>query len=377
MVTDVPRVAQSLSCAPSAPVHRPLPPSGGIADRRYIVAVAVMIILGLALVGYTGSSAQQFAFAKAFVFGGAVAGLGLAWSYGGLYILGQGVFFGSGAYTYAILANETTLNAGIVLLLSAAMPGAIALLICVPILWRLRGLYFAIALLTLSFVAEQLALTFGFTGQWNGIRNIRSIELGASSWTVTTAEPRGALIVATVFLLGIFAVALLIVCTRFGSVLVLLRDDEGLATQMGYRPMTYFAMVLTLNGLIAGASGALYASIERSVFPELLGFSTSGRAVLWFILGGVGSIAGPVLGAITFNALQSTVSGFLSGRWPLVQGLLLLVVARWARGGIYGLLQNLGRLVTRVFQSFKARRDRQLGRDAADGADRFEEAADG
>ena len=100
--------------------------------------------------------------------------------------------------------------------------------------------------------------------------------------------------------------------------------------------MIFWSIAMMLNAAIAGFSGALYASIDSAVFPKFAGFETSGRMVVWLVLGGVGTIGGPVLGTVFFNLAQSLLGPKLLSRWILFQGASLVFIAKFFKTGILG-----------------------------------------
>jgi branched-chain amino acid transport system permease protein len=122
----------------------------------------------------------------------------------------------------------------------------------------------------------------------------------------------------------------------FGLALKGLRDNEARIQMLGYNPAFIKIYAFALSGIFAGLAGILYAYYNRFVSPSTAGFLTSGKAVLMVILGGIGTLAGPVIGAVIITFVENVVS-LSTARWPTVLGLLYIVSVLFARDGIAGL----------------------------------------
>jgi branched-chain amino acid transport system permease protein len=260
----------------------------------------------------------------------AASSLNLVLGYGGMISFGHAAFFGAGAYTVAILAQEGVVSA------LAAWPLAVAIsvlcaLVVGAISLRTRGLYFI--MITLAF-AQMMYYFFVSLRAYGGEDGI---NLAARS-----RLPRFDLADATVFYLVVLA--LLVAChyllrrlvaSRFGAVLRGIRENETRMTALGYPTYRYRLACFVIAGGVAGLAGALIVNQHGFVSPNLLHWTQSGTLLVMVILGGVGLLYGGVAGAVAMLLLEEILSGWTE-YWKLGLGLVLLFVVLRAPRGIGG-----------------------------------------
>jgi urea transport system permease protein len=291
-------------------------------------------------------------------------GLDIAWGYGGMLALGQGVFFGLGAYAMGMhLALEQVPDGALPQFMSlysdyTELPllwrpfgsfwFAVGAAIAVPMLLagllgylvfhrRIRGPYFAIltqaaALVFWLLLVGQLKLTAGT----NGLTDFVTI-FGRSKYAPGTNE----------FLYGIAAVALLLVLvvawqlvhSRFGRLLLAGRDSEDRVRFLGYNPAFNKAVAFSVSAGMAGVAGALAAPIIGIVAPNQFTVLPSILMITWVAIGGRGTLVGAVIGALLVSWGKTTVSESNPDQWLYIQGLLFVVVVAFVPGGIIGLLR--------------------------------------
>ncbi len=200
---------------------------------------------------------------------------------------------------------------------------------------RVTGVYLSIITQALTF-ALMLGFfrnNFGFGGN-NGLTDFKDI-LG---FNVQAAETRAALFAISVVALGLaFYVCRAIVASKFGKVLIAIRDAENRVRFLGYRVEAYKLLVFTLSACMAGIAGALYVPQVGIINPSEFAPANSIEAVIWVAVGGRGTLTGAVLGAIVVNYAKTTfTTGALAPYWLFVLGGLFIAVTLLLPRGIVG-----------------------------------------
>lgn len=250
----------------------------------------------------------------------------------GLLSLGQAAYFGLGGYVagYLVQSMGFTPEIGIVAggIVGAALGMGFGWLAI-----RRQDIYFAMVTLALAqivyFGAVQL---IGFTGGENGIQGI---PRGALFGVISLKNDRVIYwLVAVLFLAGVFFVHR-IVHSPFGQVVKAVRDNEPRTISLGYKPANYKWLVFILAAFLAGIAGAAKAMVMGIVTLSDVGASNSGLVVLMVLLGGIGTIFGPIVGAMIVVAMQYYLAPF--GAWVIViQGIIFVVCVLVFRRGIVG-----------------------------------------
>ncbi len=249
--------------------------------------------------------------------------------YGGLVSVGQQAFVGLGAYFVLIMASRAT-NPFVAILPAALLCGVVGL----PIWWmvsRLRSGYFSITMWVIASVCELIISQVSSLGGGTGT----AIPGLPSDPTLLVADTYWATLAVTVVVL---AVIYYLLRSPAGLVLTAIRDDETGARSIGARVDRTRRLVFLVAAAGCGAAGAIYAISQQFVEP-VSAFSVQWSAEMIFItiIGGIGSIEGPILGTIVFFLLQQTLSH--DGTWYfIVLGLVAMAVAIWAPRGLWGLI---------------------------------------
>jgi len=294
------------------------------APALFLIAAIVFPFAADALGGgyYVGVATRVMIFALA------ASSLNLVVGYGGMISFGHAAFFGAGAYSVAILAQEGVVSALAAWPLAVAVSAACALVIGAVSL-RTRGLYFI--MITLAF-AQMLYYFFVSLKAYGGEDGI---NLAARS-RLPGLDLRDD---ATFYLV---VLALLAVClyllkrlaaSRFGAVLRGIRENEGRMTALGYPTYRFRLVCFVIAGGVAGLAGALIVNQHGFVSPNLLHWTQSGTLLIMLILGGVGRLYGGVAGAAAMLLLEEFLSNW-TGYWQFSLGLVLLFVVLRAPGGI-------------------------------------------
>ncbi|MBR8745207.1 urea ABC transporter permease subunit UrtC [Nocardiopsis sp. MG754419] len=293
-------------------------------------------------------------------------GIALAWGRGGMLTLGHGVYFGLGAYAMAMhltLARAAQdpldpdglpsfmvwsglselpwfwvpfASPAVAVVAAVLVPGAVAALLGWSVFrQRVRGAYFAI--LNQALAAAFVLLLVGqqhLTGGSNGLTDF-PVFAGHSLYTPTAQTT---LYVLTVLVLaGLYLLLRHITRSRFGTLLIAIRDGEDRVRHLGYDPTWAKTLAYALSAMAAGIGGALFVPIMGIISPSLIGVIPSIMMVLAVAIGGRYSLAGAALGAVLMNAAQTTFSEHFAGTWTYLQGALFVVVIALAPAGLAGL----------------------------------------
>lgn len=272
------------------------------------------------------------------------AGLASAWNiiggFGGQFSLGHGVFFAIGAYALILLQVRSGWSPWLALVVGTVLAAAAGALLAWP-LFRLRGPFFAIGTLALNEVALALANYFDFTGGAQGVRipfaDQAFLERGAWTW------------IMFVYMAAVVAIAQLVLRSRLGHQLVAVREEEDAADASGANPLAVKTWGLVLSAGLTGLGGGLFAMYIAFIDPPtVLSIADIGaRIPLLALIGGLGTIAGPVIGALLLQPGELFLRGELSGAPPgislVVLGVVFVLAARFFRRGVWGSLTTFVR----------------------------------
>lgn len=290
-------------------------------------------------------------------------GISLSWGSAGILSLGQGVFFGLGAYALALhlklVASAGSLPDFMMWNGITALPWwwrpfqspvfAVAMVLIVPTLvagllaWlvfrrRITGVYFALITqaLTLAF-STLLVSQQGTTGGFNGLTSFNTFF---GFWLAGQRVQVGIYLVTVGLLALSWAGATWLTKTHFGKILVAVRDGENRTRFLGYDTAPYKVAVFALAGGLAGVAGALYTVQVGVVSPAMVGVVPSIEMVVWVALGGRESVTGAVLGAVLGNLVKDRVSSAVPGAWLYLMGALFVLVGTVLPKGLAGLVQG-------------------------------------
>lgn len=262
----------------------------------------------------------------------------LVWGYAGILSFGQALFFGMAGYSCALLATKLEITSILVLLPAAVVVGfLVALIMTFLILFGKRiptPVFIALGTLTGSYVVERLARGWSYVGGQNGIPSLPRLTIGSYE----IVEGRVFYYAALAILLLVYVGLRWLSRSQFGLVLAGIRLREPRMAFFGYRVQSYKAVAFALGGMIAGLSGCLYAFHEGYVGPGQLGPVLSTQAVLYVLFGGVGTLVGALLGVGIVDLFSYVLSQQWETGWPIVLGLLLLVVVMFRPKGLIGFL---------------------------------------
>jgi len=275
------------------------------------------------------------------------AGLAVAWNilagFGGQFSLGHGVFFAFGAYTTAKLFLQWEVSPWL-----GILPGALACALLGPLIFlptfRLKGSFFAIATLAFNEVAFVFANYLeSVTGGPRGVQ----VPFRAGLENMIFSDPRGYTALMFAFMALALAVSVVLMRTRLGYYLLAVREDEDAARAAGIAVVRVKLYATALSAALTAVGSGLFAMYVRTIDPPTL-FSLPDIGVkfaLLSLIGGIGTIIGPVLGAFLIVPLESYLRALLGGSIPglhlILLGLIMLLAALFMRRGVTGAIDRL------------------------------------
>jgi branched-chain amino acid transport system permease protein len=269
--------------------------------------------------------------------------LDLALGYAGIVTLGHAAFFGAGAYTVGMLAKHGIWNEPITsLILAAAMAGAIGLASGLVLL-RTTGLtLLVLTLCTMALLEEAANLGASYTGGFDGLDNVPIPPLfGLFEFSPLYPKTQYLYCLAVLFLC--FVLVRTLAYSPFGHSLTGIRENTLRMHAVGAPVRWRLVTCYTISAAIAGIAGGLWAQSNAYVNLSTLGLDRAATVLIILVLGGYGRIYGAFIGAVAYMALSHFLAKAYPTAWQLGLGLLLVVIALFARNGIIGLWDQLTR----------------------------------
>ena len=260
--------------------------------------------------------------------------------YTGLLSFGQAIFFGSGAYLTGLLLIHFGLHPMLTLALSGIFGALLAALIGFLSIQQV-GIYFVMLTLAFNQLAFFMAYQWkGITGGDDGLLNVPrpDVSLFPGFELPVQGNFQFFLFVWVIFLLS-FIVIRRIIHSPFGRVLMAIRENPDRTRALGYNVIHYKVMAFTLSGFFTGVAGGLYALFIKMVPVNAIELVTSTDFIIMSLVGGTGSLFGPIIGAIVVK-IASEILSVLWARWLFILGVIFVVFVLFMRGGIWGILSD-------------------------------------
>jgi branched-chain amino acid transport system permease protein len=255
--------------------------------------------------------------------------LNLVTGYSGLLSLGQQAFYGVGAYASALVAVKFNTPFPLALLAGACMAALVSCMIG-GITLRLRSAYFVISTLAFSEVLRLVCLNwYTLTNGPLGITGIPSPSIGPF---VFDTGAKFYFLVLVILIICVFVMSRL-VNSHIGRVLVGVKDAEYMAKSVGINPFRYLMISVVIGGAMAGAAGSLYAHFQNFLSPDVFYFAITINLIVMVVAGGIGTLGGPILGAVIFTILPEVLRASDQFRL-IIFALLLVLIVRFIPGGI-------------------------------------------
>lgn len=300
-------------------------------QRPLTYAVLIIILMGMPFL------TSPFIGAEIVVMAIFAMGYNIILGYGGELSFGHAAFFGLGAYATVLLLRHVLLN------LYIAIVAAVILVTLVSVVFgylslRRRGIYFAMITLALAQMVYVIVFQWtGLTGGSNGI-SIPNISANIGPFVPMQNDIHFYVLVSVLFLL-LFATIARVVNSPFGRVLKAIRESEERALHLGYDINSYLWLAFTMSGAVSAFAGALYAALLVFISPNILFWTISGEVVLMTIIGGVGTLTGPLVGATVFIFFRDTFTQ-ITESWQLLFGAVIIAVVLLAPEGVVGLARE-------------------------------------
>jgi branched-chain amino acid transport system permease protein len=291
----------------------------------------IAIIAALLAVPLIGEPFYTRLLSRIMIYAIVAMSLDLLLGYGGMVSLGHAAFFGVGVYTVGILAHHGVTEA--LLSWPAAVCAAVLISLAIGIVsLRTAGAYFI--MITLAFA--QMLYYFSFTlktyGGSDGMR-MASRNSFAGILPMNRQEVFYYLVLALTLL--VFTLCRRIVRSQFGLVIGGIREDEQRMRSLGYAVFRHKLVCFALSAALAGFAGALMANQTLYVTPSFLHWTQSGHILVMVILGGMGTLIGPMLGALALLLAEEVLSGFTT-HWMIFLGPFLIAMVLFGKSGLYG-----------------------------------------
>ncbi len=291
-----------------------------------IVAGAALAAVALAL-PYIAPAFYVSVATQILIFGLFAMSIDLLGGYVGLMPLGHAGLLGVGAYSTGYLIGRAGWS------WPPSVAAALALTLAVSAVFgllavRTRGIFFVMITLAEGMLVWGLAYRWSsVTGADNGIRGIERPDFATPYWQYYYLA------------LTVFAVSALLLWlvarSSFGLTLKGIRESEGRMRTLGYDVLRHKVIAFVVSGFFAGVAGVLYAWYNQFVSPSAISVTASTEGVLMVVLGGVGTLVGPLVGAGVIVLIKDLLSTYVA-RWPTVMGLIFILVVLFARDGIVG-----------------------------------------
>ena len=309
----------------------------GLPPRNFIIAALLVILIVLPV--YAGIAGKPFLitlFTRIIILAMAAVSLNLIMGYGGMVSFGHAIYIGIGGYVVGILAQEGFLSGFLqwpaALLVSGLFAAAIGAL-CL----RTRGVYFIMITLAFAQMLYYVAVGLDRYGGDDGLTMYRRSEFVRP---LNMSDKTQFYYVSLILLFGVMALIWKLINSRFGMVIQGSRSNDLRMQAIGFPTYRYRLVCFVIAGMICGLAGALLPNHTEFVSPAMMHWTRSGDLIVMVVLGGMGSVVGPLIGAVALLVLEEALSG-ITEYWQIILGPMLLLVVLFARGGIDGLLAKV------------------------------------
>ena len=275
--------------------------------------------------------------------------LGFVWGYGGILCFGQSAFFGLGAYTYAVTAvnmGESTVAA----VLAVVVPAAFAALLGYFMFYgRLSDVYLGVITLSVTLIFFNLmnstagdAYRIG-KARLNGFNGMPSLPtLNVPGDPGRLLDPTETFYVGMAFLVIVYVGLHGLLASHFGRVVVAIRENETRCELLGYDVRLHKLLVFAIGGGIAGLAGCLFANWGAFVSPNVFSLTMTSQIIIWVIVGGLGTLVGPIIGCLIMQYLATTLGTQQLANTNLIFGIIFLGFVLLVPRGIVPSLRRLG-----------------------------------
>lgn len=272
--------------------------------------------------------------------------------YTGILTFGHAAFFGSGAYalglflkfaapnvltSYRISIGNADITEALLLIVGVLLVILVSMLLGLlfsVVSARIKGVYFAMVSLAMAealFILSKATDLAKWTGADEGLHGVP-----VPAWLNPTQHRLLFYFVALAFCVVMYLIARRVVDSPTGRVFVALRENESRVRMIGYNPVTYRTLSFVISAVIAGLAGGLYTLWNMGATPSMVSVATTINALIMTILGGIGTLVGPIIGAGLMQIASQFFYQWFGARWPLVFGLIFIALVMFLPYGIIG-----------------------------------------
>jgi len=301
--------------------------------NAFVVALVVMLALVPVYAALIGNYFLMSLFTRIVILAMAAVSLNLIMGFGGMVSFGHAAYLGIGGYAIGILAKEGINSGFLQWPLALAMSALFALAVGALSL-RTRGVYFIMITLAFAQMVYYVAIGLDRYGGDDGMTIYKRSQFGD---LINLSNKTAFYYLCLVLLLVAVYIVWRIVNSRFGMVIQSARSNDRRMRAIGFPTYRYKLVCFVIAGTMCGLAGALLANHTDFISPAVMHWTRSGDLIVMAVLGGMGTVFGPVIGAVALLVLEEVLSG-VTEYWQIIMGPIFLLVVLFARGGIDGVL---------------------------------------
>jgi len=325
------------------------------ARNAFIVVLVLALFLVPVYAAWIGNKFVLSLFTRIVILAIAATSLNLIMGYGGMVSFGHAAYLGIGGYCVGILAFEGV-NSGFLQWPLALVMSALVSFVIGILSLRTRGVYFIMITLAFAQMIYYVGVSLNRYGADDGLTIYRRSQFGS---LIDLSNKTVFYYLCLVILMASIYLVWRIVNSRFGMVIRGSRSNDRRMRAIGFPTFRYRLACFVIAGMMCGLAGVLLANHTDFISPAMMHWTRSGDLIVMVVLGGMGSLFGPTIGAVALLVLEETlpyvisvVGHVVTGRdvatakeyWQLILGPMLLLVVLFARGGIDGLLASVRRV---------------------------------
>jgi branched-chain amino acid transport system permease protein len=301
--------------------------------NAFVFALVLMLALVPVYAALIGNYFLMSLFTRIVILAMAAVSLNLIMGFGGMVSFGHAAYLGIGGYAIGILAKEGINSGFLQWPLALAMSALFALAVGALSL-RTRGVYFIMITLAFAQMVYYVAIGLDRYGGDDGMTIYKRSQFGD---LINLSNKTAFYYLCLVLLLVAVYIVWRIVNSRFGMVIQGARSNDRRMRAIGFPTYRYKLVCFVIAGTMCGLAGALLANHTDFISPAVMHWTRSGDLIVMAVLGGMGTVFGPVIGAVALLVLEEVLSG-VTEYWQIIMGPIFLLVVLFARGGIDGVL---------------------------------------
>ena len=304
---------------------------------RTIALTGVGFIAAVTMITLLAPPSAHYFFSSVAIWGIFALGFDLAFGVAGLLSFGHAAFFAAGGYTAALLSTQAGVPMVYAIPAGGVAAGVLAGLVGTLAL-RLSGVYLGLTTLAVAQLFETLLAVRlrAYTGGMEGVTGVPRPSMSG----LTLDDDRSFFVFVAIVFVAVLSATALLRSSPWGRGLVAMRLNEVRAEQLGFNILRLKLGAFAASGAICGIAGALLVCLMRFVNPEILGWTISGDVLIATLLGGAGTLLGPVIGALLVACLREVLDG-LTTHWHGALGLVLIACTLWMPKGLWPTLNKV------------------------------------